>query len=294
MLELTMTKKGWASPDDNVRSRSKSRERVSLLGNRNKSRSSSNDQRQALRGRESRRRNGNHDEEKVSLLGMGTPGKRKKSSRYNSKYKPQEAWTFRRSLKYAVVVMILTFMTIRHFQKRQLRIDWDKQKEILEPKGTMRCFDESELFGSKPEITKGWGWGKKNAKPKEPTQEEIANCACTDPTLPLENPAPGWKSNHDRMVHVAENAPSNLDIVFFGDGMVEQLSGSRDLGATLLDQMEGYFDKTFTRKHGGKFNAIALGSSGDTVGSTVSACMACHVLYMRGGFMVISVYESVV
>ena len=47
--------------------------------------------------------------------------------------------------------------------------------------------------------------------------------------------------------------------------MVEQLSGTRDLGKEMVDGMESYFEKTFQRKTGGKYNAIAIGSSGDTV-----------------------------
>jgi len=54
-------------------------------------------------------------------------------------------------------------------------------------------------------------------------------------------------------------------IQFFGDGMIEQLSGSRGLGVNFEEGTEEYFERQFTRKNGGKFNAIALGSSGDTV-----------------------------
>ena len=68
------------------------------------------------------------------------------------------------------------------------------------------------------------------------------------------------------MVYQAKNAPTELDVVFFGDGMIEQLSSTRGLGAQTVDGMEDYFEKKFTIKHGGKINAIALGSSGDTVG----------------------------
>mmetsp|Transcript_68690 Transcript_68690/g.76829 ORF Transcript_68690/g.76829 Transcript_68690/m.76829 type:complete len:229 (-) Transcript_68690:44-730(-) len=46
--------------------------------------------------------------------------------------------------------------------------------------------------------------------------------------------------------------------------MIEQLSGTRGLGVHIEEGMEDYFDRQFTRKHGGKLNAIALGSSGDT------------------------------
>jgi hypothetical protein len=67
------------------------------------------------------------------------------------------------------------------------------------------------------------------------------------------------------MVYIAEHAPTDLDVVFFGDDMIEQLSGTRGLGVDGAEGMEDYFEKTFTRNGGGKVNAIALGSSGDTV-----------------------------
>jgi hypothetical protein len=47
--------------------------------------------------------------------------------------------------------------------------------------------------------------------------------------------------------------------------MIEQLSGTRGLGVKVQEGMEEYFERQFTKKNGGKFNAIALGSSGDTV-----------------------------
>jgi lysophospholipase L1-like esterase len=67
------------------------------------------------------------------------------------------------------------------------------------------------------------------------------------------------------MVHIAKHVPADLDVVFFGDDLIEQLSGTRRLGKDAAEGMEEYFEKTFTRKGGGKVNAIALGSSGDTV-----------------------------
>jgi hypothetical protein len=91
-------------------------------------------------------------------------------------------------------------------------------------------------------------------------------CTCPDPKIALANNAsPLWNSHHQNMVHIAEHAPVDLDVVFFGDDMIEQLSGTQGLGVEGAEGMEDYFEKTFTKKGGGKVNAIALGSSGDTV-----------------------------
>lgn len=67
------------------------------------------------------------------------------------------------------------------------------------------------------------------------------------------------------MVHDSKNAKEDLDIVFFGDGMIEQFGGTKALGTEVAVGMEDYFEKTFTKNGGGKFEGLALGSDGDTV-----------------------------
>jgi len=249
MLELAMTKKGWS---DNIRSRSKSRERVALLGNHSNnqrnnvttpSSSGNGSGRFGLRGRESRRRN-RTDEEKVSLLGK-SPGKIKKGSR-RRKGAMRAPFTMSRMMKYIMVLLLSALVSFKLLRKEASNvgvINWDMHDKILRPKkgNEGKCVGESK-------------------------DKLDAQCACANPWEAVANDdASRWKSNHDHMVHQANNAPQNLDIVFFGDGMVEQLSGTRDLGKEMVDGMESYFEKTFQRKTGGKYNAIALGSSGDTV-----------------------------
>jgi len=257
MLELAMTKKGWGNNgrnDDNIRSRSKSRERVALLGN-----SSSNHSPTSTK-RRSRSRNG--DAEMVSLLGGASPGKSKRSNSNNNngssyrrtrgrkgKFLIENRWTRSRFVKYLALLMITYLLTYKLLRKESKMIHWEEYNNILNPKGAQknRCFEES----------------KRSEASDAASSPDI--CTCPDPSKPLENGATvRWKSNHERMVSQARNAPGDLDIVFFGDGMVEQLSGSRDLGNEMLEGMEEYFERTFSRKRGGKFNALALGSSGDT------------------------------
>jgi hypothetical protein len=72
-------------------------------------------------------------------------------------------------------------------------------------------------------------------------------------------------SHHQNMVHDAKYAMDDLDIVFFGDDMIEEFSGTKILGSEITEGMEAYFEKTFTKKGGGKLNGLALGSYGDTV-----------------------------
>jgi hypothetical protein len=72
-------------------------------------------------------------------------------------------------------------------------------------------------------------------------------------------------SHHQNMVHDAKHAGEDLDVVFFGDGMIEEFGGTKVLGSELAEGMEEYFERTFTKKGGGKLNGLALGSYGDTV-----------------------------
>lgn len=238
-----MTKRGWNS--DNVRSRSSSRERVSLLGNR-----SSTPNKNGLRGRATYPQ----DQEMVSLLGGPSPGIQKRRGRSRNGLlgrrrrttKFRDSWTPTRMMKYAALLIFSAGLSYKMLRKESKIIHWEEYNNIVDPKVTKgRCFEE-------------------DPKAKKDKNKRAEKCECPVSVKPLEIFDGKWKSNHEHMLHLAKNAPSNLDIVFFGDGIVEQLSGTRDLGGEMVNGMEEYFEKAFTKKKGGKFNAIALGSSGDT------------------------------
>ena len=261
MMEMMKLKKA-GDKSDNVRSRSKSRERVSLLGTSNNNNQSTNGNR--LRGREVRRRtmtdsdDDDGKEERVSLLtnagGAPGAGKSKRNSRRKSSFdnllnkNNKPPWTMTRLMKYAALLLVSASMSFLLLRKESKVIHWEEYHNILQPDGSKetRCFEESRS-----------------------SRDE--RCSCPDPNKALANDDKTkalWKSNHDHMIHQAKNAPKDLDIVFFGDGMIEQLSGTRGLGAENVEGMEEYFERQFTNNKnggGGKFNAIALGSSGDTV-----------------------------
>lgn len=242
MLELRQTKKGWggnsssSSYNNNMRSRSKSRERVSLLGKNN-----NNGQAPPNSANFGRLRN-RGEQEMVSLL--GTPGKTRKNDFYDRRTKgnKRDAWTKSRMMKYAAVLLISAILSFKMTRKGSQIMHWEEWNDILDPQG-VRCFEESR------------GRSKGKAPP----------CLCLDPTKAVANDkVERWLSNHDQMVHQAINAPKDLDIVFFGDGMVEQLSGTRELMGEEVQGMGDYFARTFTKRGRGQFNAIAIGSSGDT------------------------------
>ncbi|KAG7374654.1 GDSL-like lipase/acylhydrolase family protein [Nitzschia inconspicua] len=151
-------------------------------------------------------------------------------------------WTMSRLMKYLSLMLVSCSVTFWLLHKQSKEVHWDEYRGILEPDETKekRCFEQNP--------------GTRDTR-----------CTCPDPKSPLQNTtSPLWGSHHQNMVFIAEHAPKDLDVVFFGDDMIEQLSGTRALGVEGAEGMEEYFEKTFTRKGGGKLNAIALGSSGDT------------------------------
>lgn len=79
-----------------------------------------------------------------------------------------------------------------------------------------------------------------------------------------------WKKQHARLVNDAKKAPSNLDIVFLGDEVVELWNGTKNLGSTVIPGMREPFEQRFTKAGGGDraLAGLALGSSVDTVRST--------------------------
>jgi len=259
MMEMIRTKK----KDNNESDRhDRKKERVSLLENFSNPRSKSTDSTGQLKNRERRRTKAKahpspsgKDEEVVSLLGDG--GKDNSRSKHafsssdnasrNSKYNKNKSnlppWTLSRLMKYFAILLGSAMVSFLLLRKQSKVLHWDEYHNILEPsesKAEPRCFEESRS-----------------------SRDE--RCSCPDPNKALGNETSKvWKSNHDRIVYQAKNAPDDLDIVFFGDDMIEQLSGTRGLGVHIEEGMEAYFDRQFTRKHGGKLNAIALGSSGDT------------------------------
>ena len=105
-------------------------------------------------------------------------------------------------------------------------------------------------------------------------------CTCPDPSLPLQNPDKEWKKHHARLVEDAKRAPNKLDIVFLGDEIIEQWNGTADMGTTILKgDMREPFEKRFTTKGGGTLEGLALGSSIDTVRSSLVCTINMAVLY---------------
>lgn len=107
-------------------------------------------------------------------------------------------------------------------------------------------------------------------------------CTCPDPSVPLAGSQKFWKTHHNQMVKLAQNAPKNLDIVFVGDSIVERWQGTTDLGLTVLDKnMKEPFQTRFVKNNGAELEGLALGASSDTVGRTFLILDECSVFFLH-------------
>jgi len=203
------------------------------------------------------------DEERVSLIGGGGGGgggRRPQGGRrplriadtrrrtvFNMFSVPK--FSMNTIMRYIGLMLASATVSFMLFHRQPRTVHWGQYNKVLEPavgRGT-RCFEEHKGTSDTP-------------------------CTCPDPTKAIENSsAPLWISHHKSMVHRAQNAPKKdektgdggLDIVFIGDDVIEQLSGSKDLGGKDAEGMEEYFEKRFTTNGGGKLEGLALGSTGD-------------------------------
>ena len=109
-------------------------------------------------------------------------------------------------------------------------------------------------------------------------------CSCPDPSKPQMvlgdgDDAKRWKQHHDRMVKDAHMAPLDLDIVFLGDSITERWNGTDHMGTTTIPGMRKVFESKFTKKGGGDYEGLALGSAADTVRFDMNACELSVVLF---------------
>eukprot|EP00554_Chaetoceros_debilis_P016552 CAMPEP_0194126534 /NCGR_PEP_ID=MMETSP0150-20130528/60041_1 /TAXON_ID=122233 /ORGANISM="Chaetoceros debilis, Strain MM31A-1" /LENGTH=405 /DNA_ID=CAMNT_0038820401 /DNA_START=48 /DNA_END=1265 /DNA_ORIENTATION=- len=101
-----------------------------------------------------------------------------------------------------------------------------------------------------------------------------ANChKCHDPTLPYARlDTEKWREAHVLNINKSTNIPSDVDVIFMGDGNTEARSGTymgsigranSHLSKVLAGSKEN-FNSFFQKKHGGIYNGLALGIDGDT------------------------------
>jgi lysophospholipase L1-like esterase len=93
-------------------------------------------------------------------------------------------------------------------------------------------------------------------------------CQCTNPLRATKWNKRGWEDHHDELVRFAKQATqlpnTKLDVVMIGDSIIERWNGTRSMGQQLAADMIPVFEQHFTRHGGGRVDAIALGTSGDT------------------------------
>ena len=67
------------------------------------------------------------------------------------------------------------------------------------------------------------------------------------------------------MVSVANHSDSNLDVVFLGDSIIEQFSGTAGMGVETVEGRKAAFDRRFSKHAGGKMEGKAFGTAQDVV-----------------------------
>jgi hypothetical protein len=110
------------------------------------------------------------------------------------------------------------------------------------------------------------------AKVEQWCQRNVYDCKCKDPMIgfPRESET-SWQKAHGANVELAAastttttattttttaaaTTPTNPDVVFFGDGLIER-----------LQEHKAVFNSFLSKSRGGKFDGIAMGISGDRV-----------------------------
>ena len=244
MLEMIANKK--LGDDENYRKRH-GKERVSLLGD---TRSNNNNSTRRLKTRDNRKTkatahsdpSNNEEEERVSLLndGGGTGNNKSKNTflsagartKRNSKYNKGSNNNFTtralsRPMKYAAILLVSAMSSFLLLRNQSKVIHWDEYHNILEPeesKAEPRCFVSNTLSNTLPfdlaffiHFTYLFTFHflellKINQEESRSSIDE--RCSCPDPNKALGNETSSlWKSNHERIVYQAQNAPDDLDIV---------------------------------------------------------------------------------
>jgi len=185
------------------------------------------------------------DEEFVSLIsgdGKPAPARNERLSKKTSTSGDDVPWTLTRFMKYLSLTCISAVFTFLLLRKQSKEVHWEEYKNILQPdvaKIEQRCFIAD-------------------------TVDKDQRCTCPDPSKPLARSETDWKKHHDAMYFDALHAPQNLDIVLFGDSIIERWNGTRHMGTVPLEGYREVFERKFKKKSGGKVEGLALGSSGDT------------------------------
>mmetsp|Transcript_62961 Transcript_62961/g.181111 ORF Transcript_62961/g.181111 Transcript_62961/m.181111 type:complete len:409 (-) Transcript_62961:1197-2423(-) len=199
-------------------------------------------------------------EERVSLIDLesrqpnGSPVQRRKKrvkksttlrtqDKKRKQQQQQYPWTLNRLMRYLSLTAFSALMTFVYLGRESKALHWQEFNHLLEPdtKIEQRCFNERR-------------------------HGENERCTCPDPTQALANTeSEWWEKHHNHLVSVANRAKKDLDIVFFGDEIVERLDGTSNLGSrTLGGGMREPFEQLFTKAGGGDLEGLALGSSSDT------------------------------
>jgi lysophospholipase L1-like esterase len=95
--------------------------------------------------------------------------------------------------------------------------------------------------------------------------------------IPIKGDQGDWEDVFKLNKQIAKSdIASNVDVVFLGDSITEGWRGT-SFGHTSNPRLQGnleVFESLFSKERGGKFDAVALGISGDKVGVNNSIGLA--------------------
>jgi lysophospholipase L1-like esterase len=174
--------------------------------------------------------------------------------------------------KYHVQLWIATLAllgSLRNLSRDRVQVVLMVAQQRYQDEGNIVQFNETTTeYGFNASLYQGSrggdDWDSIIASTLSSTRSQNAFDNTTEPRC---NPFAALKDvslkHHNALVQTAASAPSNLDVLFLGDSIIEQWNGTKYRGRGLRIENRQAFERTFSRAHGGNLEGLAFGSGGD-------------------------------
>lgn len=148
--------------------------------------------------------------------------------------------------KVVVAVAIGSMIWLLHEERNNVTDLDDSHQMFVGSNPLHRCSDSDDVIQNDSTTTK---------------------CDCSDPLQPTRRNMEAWTAHHkDLVAHAVEASlrDDSVDVIMIGDSIIERWGGTSNMGRAEQPEIRRIFERYFTRKGGGAFDAVALGSAGDT------------------------------